>query len=672
MTRNWFLPALLLAVATWGATAHAESTAADPVRLQIARVRGDLDINGEASTPLYTVYFHVPIADESQIPLAIEISGGDLVEYRLLRTTGPNILAAARMRSDTSTTLSWLAWVLIDAQKFDDVPEAVPLPAPADLPDSTRPFLQATATAQVECAPIQIRASYMSGYQTVNSAAQAVCDYVHDIPGIGTHRPISFDAYYAMVWGSSCTGHAHAATALLRALGIPARTKLCFLTWYPDPLDMHWTTDYFVPGYGWVGMDATMGENPMLAQREVVVYCCDPADEFPLFYDHGIDCFWHTSDPGLPGRNPVWGSAHEAVGNVFVYLSPDDRDDLLDAARVAFDYEIETRGVQLPEDDAQSVATARIHVANARDNLSSGNVAGGLDEMALAVAEFQTLTRWPPVTRFETDFEEGPLGWAHGGVNDEWEFGTPGLPGPESALSGDFCWGTDLDGTYENWTNAWLLSPPIDLTGLRRAQLEFRVWNQTTGTVYDANPDRLTVEVVDEAGESVPLSGSILGGNDDPDIPVVGGWSRLDLDLTPHVGESVQIRFRFYANGEDVRAGTYLEDMKITGVGESASPVTDTPPSAGVLSRLRVYPNPFNPRTRVAFELGARTRVHALLYDLAGKRIATLADGWYDAGPQTLDWNGLDRADRAAPAGAYLLRIEAGGEVCSRKLMLVR
>ncbi|MEM7788511.1 MAG: T9SS type A sorting domain-containing protein, partial [Bacteroidota bacterium] len=69
----------------------------------------------------------------------------------------------------------------------------------------------------------------------------------------------------------------------------------------------------------------------------------------------------------------------------------------------------------------------------------------------------------------------------------------------------------------------------------------------------------------------------------------------------------------------------------------------------------------------VAFELEAPGDVRVAAYDLLGRRVATLADGAFAAGPHRLD------ADLGAmPAGVYLVRLVADGAVATTRLTVVR
>lgn len=79
------------------------------------------------------------------------------------------------------------------------------------------------------------------------------------------------------------------------------------------------------------------------------------------------------------------------------------------------------------------------------------------------------------------------------------------------------------------------------------------------------------------------------------------------------------------------------------------------------------YPNPFNSSTRIAFGLPTAGKVSVKVYDLAGRVIATLAEGDLSAGNHLTLWN----AD-SAPAGLYLVKMEAGSFSDTRKVTLLK
>lgn len=79
------------------------------------------------------------------------------------------------------------------------------------------------------------------------------------------------------------------------------------------------------------------------------------------------------------------------------------------------------------------------------------------------------------------------------------------------------------------------------------------------------------------------------------------------------------------------------------------------------------FPNPFNPSTQIPFELPQRAQVRVTVLDVAGRTVATPAEGDFPAGRHTVafDASGL-------PSGVYLYRVEAAGQVLTRKMALVK
>jgi glucose/arabinose dehydrogenase len=105
---------------------------------------------------------------------------------------------------------------------------------------------------------------------------------------------------------------------------------------------------------------------------------------------------------------------------------------------------------------------------------------------------------------------------------------------------------------------------------------------------------------------------------------------------------------------------------RIAWVGGAAG-VDETRPSALALT---AHPNPFAGRIELSFRLERAGRVRMTLHDLAGRRLAVLADGERASGIQRLVWDGEIEAGRGAAPGLYVVRLEA--ENRSEAIRLVR
>ncbi|MCE5269711.1 T9SS type A sorting domain-containing protein [bacterium] len=83
-------------------------------------------------------------------------------------------------------------------------------------------------------------------------------------------------------------------------------------------------------------------------------------------------------------------------------------------------------------------------------------------------------------------------------------------------------------------------------------------------------------------------------------------------------------------------------------------------------------PNPFNPSTCIRFSLEAAGMVRLEVFDLGGRRVATLDAGERAAGTYSVEWDGRDERGRDLPAGVYLYRLSAGGTAITRKMVLLK
>jgi FtsP/CotA-like multicopper oxidase with cupredoxin domain len=98
----------------------------------------------------------------------------------------------------------------------------------------------------------------------------------------------------------------------------------------------------------------------------------------------------------------------------------------------------------------------------------------------------------------------------------------------------------------------------------------------------------------------------------------------------------------------------------------------DGSPAGAGLSLAEAVPNPSSNGTRIGFTLTEATDVTLGVYDIAGREVARLASGAYPAGEFRAVWSGTDPSGRVLPAGAYIVRLEAGGVRLARKLAIVR
>jgi len=79
------------------------------------------------------------------------------------------------------------------------------------------------------------------------------------------------------------------------------------------------------------------------------------------------------------------------------------------------------------------------------------------------------------------------------------------------------------------------------------------------------------------------------------------------------------------------------------------------------------YPNPFNPTTTIPYELTATSHVRVEVFDILGRKVATLVDQTQTAGSHEVSWDAS-----GAASGIYFYAIDAGDFAATRKMVLIK
>lgn len=79
------------------------------------------------------------------------------------------------------------------------------------------------------------------------------------------------------------------------------------------------------------------------------------------------------------------------------------------------------------------------------------------------------------------------------------------------------------------------------------------------------------------------------------------------------------------------------------------------------------FPNPFNPTTEISFALPSRGFVSLEVFDISGRKVATLVEEIMSEGEHAARWN----ADLTA-SGIYIYRLTTAGRVITRKMVLIK
>ncbi len=168
---------------------------------------------------------------------------------------------------------------------------------------------------------------------------------------------------------------------------------------------------------------------------------------------------------------------------------------------------------------------------------------------------------------YEESFDTMAVGWTVTNIRGEacWEFGEPKYR-PNAPYTGRRCWATDLDGRYENFVNAALVSPPIYVKNSPR--ITFWTWYEIIETLegFFDPPDYHDAGIIEvSTGHgwrnvtpvNPPTGEKILQGDS-------YGWKQIAIDLPEVTNAIMQIRFRLEADDAGNGAGWLIDDLVVS------------------------------------------------------------------------------------------------------------
>jgi hypothetical protein len=301
-------------------------------------------------------------------------------------------------------------------------------------------------------------------------------------------------------------------------------------------------------------------------------------------------------------------------------------------------------------------------------------------------------------------------GWGLGQLYDLYDDGTNG-----DETAGDHIWTAVLDLVPDGGTNSWQWGVTQPSGEWIDGNWQFQVTDTTDFELSYTTPamteqDVAVVFSVDMSAETAVMPVIICGNtspltwNWSPDNPdtlndegvngdAAAGDNIWTITLVFPTGTQKRVEYK-YGNGgadNDLAYGVnriFFIDDDTYSTGNPQILPTDTfgiltgveeqDEAAGTLpagfSLLPNYPNPFNPKTVIAYRLGLQepAAVSLKIYNLLGQQVRTLSDGVQASGEYQLVWDGRDDAGRALSSGIYFVRLQVGDTGQTRKLILTR
>jgi hypothetical protein len=198
------------------------------------------------------------------------------------------------------------------------------------------------------------------------------------------------------------------------------------------------------------------------------------------------------------------------------------------------------------------------------------------------------------------------------------------------------------------------------------------VWTFSTNNVpvlitrFEAAAARGGVQVRWELQSDEAVEGyTLLRREDGHSLPVVIVRGPVDAPSQSYIDASVE-------GGK-----TYHYELLVRAVSgsEFRSQVATVTMRATTLALHQNHPNPFNPRTSIAYDLpsgAASERVRLVILDVSGRIVRKLVDENQAGGSYRVEWEGKDDRGEAVSSGVYIYLLDVGGERRSRKLVLLK
>jgi lysophospholipase L1-like esterase len=165
--------------------------------------------------------------------------------------------------------------------------------------------------------------------------------------------------------------------------------------------------------------------------------------------------------------------------------------------------------------------------------------------------------------------------------------------------------------------------------------------------------------------DSVRVQGGTFGV-----IPLNSRTVLLPADSLKLMLSFSPVLYKTYAETLLVYNDSYVGILRVplSGTGDTFTDVgaaVDRTPEGFALHQN--YPNPFNPTTEITFALSVPARTTLCVYDLLGREVAMLQDGWMGEGIHHVRFNAT-----GLPSGMYVYQLRSGEHSAVRRMLLMK
>jgi hypothetical protein len=154
-----------------------------------------------------------------------------------------------------------------------------------------------------------------------------------------------------------------------------------------------------------------------------------------------------------------------------------------------------------------------------------------------------------------------------------------------------------------------------------------------------------------------------------------GPYEQITTSMIPGHGNTSSHNQYAYTDNQIVQGKTYwyqVQEVSLEGndlLGPIFINLSNVPQAPSAFHLGQNFPNPFNPATRINYNIPNETFVSLKVYDLMGHEVKTLVNEVQPAGPNSVVWNGTDNHGHLLSSGIYFYKIKVGDEIRVGKMM---
>jgi hypothetical protein len=142
-------------------------------------------------------------------------------------------------------------------------------------------------------------------------------------------------------------------------------------------------------------------------------------------------------------------------------------------------------------------------------------------------------------------------------------------------------------------------------------------------------------------------------------------WTRISIPMSAFPFNGHLFDMLNFQEGATGGRTWYLDEMRLVGIPLSVGQLSGTTPTAIALQQN--FPNPFNPSTRIQFDLPGPDMVTLKVTNILGEEVATLAAGQLAGGRHEVEWNASGLA-----SGVYIYQLKTSSAIETKKMLLLR